>query len=223
MTFAVQFCCLTERLFNTKEPQQGVDLLWFLSSADYLLHCKLSRLISFAPEINWKSSPTSPEPLSLPVEPTSSNPSQPSTPSLSSFFCSSRPLAAPFPSYLIHLHCTISFASLLTHLPPGPSFFWPNIINFSKILEFIDTLLIILGKSKNLVRCVGPVCQIVQLVFSFLVSVLILHHQFTRLGCSGIWGRCFNAVFNASLLALFLDFDGKSYANKKVVGKYKGS
>jgi len=34
-------------------------------------------------------------------------------------------------------------------------------------------------------------------------------------GCSGMKAWCFNAVFNASLLALFLDFHLKSYANSK--------
>ena len=66
-------------------------------------------------------------------------------------------------------------------------------------------------------------CQIVQFAFSFLVSVLMLYYHFTGLGCSGIWGWCFNAVFNVSLLALFVDFHGKSYADRKVVDKDKSS
>lgn len=66
-------------------------------------------------------------------------------------------------------------------------------------------------------------CQIVQFVFSFAISGLMLYYHFTGTGCSGIWGWCFNAVFNASLLALFLDFHGKSYANKKAAAhKDKG-
>ncbi|XVF00719.1 hypothetical protein REPUB_Repub04eG0025700 [Reevesia pubescens] len=161
-------------------------------------------------------------------------------------------------------------------LPTGPLFFWAYIFYLSKILEFIDTLLIILGKSKQrltflhvyhhgtvVIMCylwlhtsqsLFPIalvtnatvhvimyfyyllcamgirpkwkrlvtdCQIVQFVFSFLVSVLMLYYHFRGLGCSGIWGWCFNAVFNASLLALFVDFHAKSYANKKIVDKNK--
>ncbi|CAI0381715.1 unnamed protein product [Linum tenue] len=40
----------------------------------------------------------------------------------------------------------------------------------------------------------------------------MLYYHFAGGGCSGMWGWCFNAVFNASLLALFVDFHGKSYA-----------
>lgn len=58
-------------------------------------------------------------------------------------------------------------------------------------------------------------CQIVQFVFSFAVSGLMLYYHFTGEGCSGIWGWCFNAVFNASLLALFVDFHAKNYARRK--------
>uniref|UniRef100_A0A2P2N0Q6 very-long-chain 3-oxoacyl-CoA synthase n=1 Tax=Rhizophora mucronata TaxID=61149 RepID=A0A2P2N0Q6_RHIMU len=58
-------------------------------------------------------------------------------------------------------------------------------------------------------------CQIVQFVFSFAVSVLMLYYHFTGLGCSGIWGWCFNAVFNASLLVLFADFRSKSYSKRR--------
>ncbi|XP_062029188.1 elongation of fatty acids protein 3-like [Rosa rugosa] len=58
-------------------------------------------------------------------------------------------------------------------------------------------------------------CQIVQFVFSFAVSGRMLYLHFSGSGCSGIWGWCFNAVFNASLLVLFLDFHGKSYAGPK--------
>lgn len=57
-------------------------------------------------------------------------------------------------------------------------------------------------------------CQIVQFVFSFLVSGVMLYYHFSGVGCSGIWGWCFNAVFNASLLALFLNFHFKNYAKK---------
>ena len=57
--------------------------------------------------------------------------------------------------------------------------------------------------------------QIVQFVFSFGVSGLMLYYHFTGIGCSGIWGWCFNAVFNASLLGLFLDFHVRSYAHAR--------
>nr|XP_043624075.1 elongation of fatty acids protein 3-like [Erigeron canadensis] len=59
-------------------------------------------------------------------------------------------------------------------------------------------------------------CQIVQFVFSFLVSGLMLYYHFnTADGCSGFYGWCFNAVFNASLLALFVNFHFKNYDKKK--------
>ena len=58
-------------------------------------------------------------------------------------------------------------------------------------------------------------CQIVQFVISFVVSVLMLYYNFTGFGCSGILGRCFNAVFNASLLTLFVNFHSEDYAKKK--------
>ncbi|KAK3009982.1 hypothetical protein RJ639_010952 [Escallonia herrerae] len=154
--------------------------------------------------------------------------------------------------------------------PRGPVFFWAHVFYFSKLLEFIDTLLIILsGSSRRLsflhvyhhavvvVMCyvwlstsqsLLPValvtnatvhvlmyayyllcalgrrprwkvlvtnCQIVQFVFSFAVSGVMLYYHFTGAGCSGIWGWCFNAAFNASLLALFVDFHFKNYAKRK--------
>ncbi|KAL6329296.1 hypothetical protein AAG906_015505 [Vitis piasezkii] len=48
--------------------------------------------------------------------------------------------------------------------------------------------------------------QIVQFMFSFAVSGLMLYYHFSGIGCSGIWGWCFNAVFNASLWVSFLTF-----------------
>lgn len=162
--------------------------------------------------------------------------------------------------------------------PTGPLFFWAYIFYLSKLLEFIDTLLIIISKSFQrltflhvyhhatvVVMCylwlhtsqsLFPIalvtnatvhvimyayyllcavgvrprwkrlvtdCQIVQFVFSFLVSGLMLYEHFAGSGCSGIWGWCFNAVFNGSLLALFADFHGKSYARKKATTKDKKS
>ncbi|KAK4743266.1 hypothetical protein SAY87_001267 [Trapa incisa] len=153
--------------------------------------------------------------------------------------------------------------------PIGPTFFWAYVFYLSKILELVDTILIVLSGSIQrltflhvyhhstvLVMCfvwlhtsqsLFPValitnasvhvlmygyyflsgiglrprwkkavtnCQIVQFVFSFLVSGLMLRYHFFFGGCSGIWGWCFNAVFNASLLILFVDFHVKSYARK---------
>ncbi|KAK5842063.1 elongation of fatty acids protein 3-like [Gossypium arboreum] len=184
-------------------------------------------------------------------------------------------------SLIMAVGCTLSIISLpspLSHIicfppntpPTGPFFFWANIFYLSKLLEFIDTLLIILSNSKQrltflhvyhhgtvVVMCylwlrtsqsLFPValvtnatvhlimyfyyllcamgirpkwkrlvtnCQIVQFMFSFMVSVMMLYYHFSGLGCSGMLGWCFNAVFNASLLALFLDFHGKSYAAKQ--------
>jgi hypothetical protein len=40
----------------------------------------------------------------------------------------------------------------------------------------------------------------------------MLWFHFARGGCEGMAGWAFNAVFNASLLALFLDFHGAAYA-----------
>lgn len=65
--------------------------------------------------------------------------------------------------------------------------------------------------------------QIVQFMFSFAVSGLMLYYHFSGIGCSGIWGWCFNAVFNASLLGLFLDFHFRNYARRKKEEKAKGS
>ncbi|XP_010272821.1 PREDICTED: elongation of fatty acids protein 3-like [Nelumbo nucifera] len=153
-------------------------------------------------------------------------------------------------------------------LPRGSVFFWAYVFYLSKILEFIDTLLILLRSNRRLtflhvyhhavvvVMCylwlhtsqsLVPValvtnasvhtlmygyymlcslgkrppwkrlvtdCQIVQFVFSFAVSVVMLWFHFTGEGCSGIWGWCFNAVFNASLLVLFIDFHSSNYAGR---------
>ncbi|KAJ6932115.1 elongation of fatty acids protein 3-like [Populus alba x Populus x berolinensis] len=190
-------------------------------------------------------------------------------------------------SFIMALGCTLSIISPTARphfhhiicFPPhtpqsGPLFFWAYIFYLSKILEFVDTLLIILSNSIQrltflhvyhhatvVVMCylwlmtsqsLFPValitnslvhvvmyyyylwsamgvrpkwkrlvtdCQIVQFVFSFAISGLMLYYHFTGSGCSGIWGWCFNAVFNASLLALFLDFHGKSYADKKAAAR----
>ncbi|KAF8411799.1 hypothetical protein HHK36_004358 [Tetracentron sinense] len=177
--------------------------------------------------------------------------------------------------------CTLSTASQMPNArwifcfpsnqtpPRGPLFFWAYIFYLSKLLEFLDTLLILLNRNKRLtflhvyhhavvvVMCylwlhtsqsLLPValvtnasvhtlmyayymlctlgkrppwkrlvtdCQIVQFVFSFAVSVLMLWFHLTGEGCSGIWGWCFNAAFNASLLLLFVNFHASNYATRK--------
>lgn len=63
--------------------------------------------------------------------------------------------------------------------------------------------------------------QIVQFLFSFAASVVMLWFHFAGGGCEGMAGWAFNAVFNASLLALFLDFHGAAYAAAK--GKKRSS
>ena len=57
--------------------------------------------------------------------------------------------------------------------------------------------------------------QIVQFLFSFAASVVMLWLHFTAGGCEGMAGWVFNAVFNASLLALFLNFHGAAYKAAK--------
>lgn len=157
--------------------------------------------------------------------------------------------------------------------PRGPTFFWAHAFYFSKILEFVDTLLILLSGSRSrsrrlsflhvyhhaavVVMCylwlsasqsLFPVAlvtnaavhvvmyayylmcavgapprwkrlvtdfQICQFVFSFAISGWMLRLHFSGSGCEGIRAWCFNAVFNASLLALFLNFHFNNYANKK--------
>nr|AXS59120.1 fatty acid elongase [Eranthis hyemalis] len=186
-------------------------------------------------------------------------------------------------SLLMAVGCTLSTISQMPNLrwifcfppnqtpPRGPVFFWAYVFYFSKILEFVDTLLIILSKDTRrlsflhvyhhavvLVMCylwlhtvqslvsvalvtncavhtlmyayymmcaigkrprwkrIVTDCQIVQFVFSFGVSGVMLWFHFSGGGgCSGIWGWIFNAVFNASLLGLFTSFHTKNYAGKK--------
>ncbi|XP_022155013.1 elongation of fatty acids protein 3-like [Momordica charantia] len=190
-------------------------------------------------------------------------------------------------SLLMAVGCSLSalrHAHSVVCLPPptsrsGPLFFWAHLFYLSKILEFVDTLLIILSGSfrrltflhvyhhstvpimaylwLHTAQSLFPValvtnatvhvvmygyyflcsvgvrptwkrlvtdCQILQFVFSFVASGWMLYEHFggSAAGCSGIWGWCFNAVFNASLLALFLNFHFKSYAanaNKRVESK----
>ncbi|KAL6894436.1 hypothetical protein ACP4OV_008534 [Aristida adscensionis] len=64
--------------------------------------------------------------------------------------------------------------------------------------------------------------QIAQFVFSFAASVVMLWLHFAGGGCEGMGGWVFNAVFNASLLALFLNFHGAAYAARKGGRKGKG-
>lgn len=162
----------------------------------------------------------------------------------------------------------------------GPVFFWIYFCYLSKILEFIDTLLIILSSSRSrrlsflhiyhhvVVSVLGYVglqasqsqlglaviincsihvlmyayyflsaigkrpwwkkvvtnCQIVQFMFGFVCSAMMLYYHFTsEFGCTGVGSWCFGFAFNASLLVLFLDFHSKNYANnnKKELDKDK--
>ena len=64
-------------------------------------------------------------------------------------------------------------------------------------------------------------CQIVQFVFSFGLSGWMLREHLFGSGCSRIWAWCFNAAFNASLLALFFNFHSKNYAKKTREGVSK--
>ncbi|XP_057976502.1 elongation of fatty acids protein 3-like [Malania oleifera] len=155
--------------------------------------------------------------------------------------------------------------------PRGPTFFWAYLFYLSKLLEFVDTLLIFIGGSLRrlsflhvyhhaavVVMCyvwlqtsqsLLPVAlvtnasvhtlmyayyllcalgrrprwkravtdlQIAQFVFSFGVSGVMLYYHVAGGGCSGFRGWCFNALFNASLLVLFLDFHTKNYAVGRV-------
>ncbi|KAJ0077933.1 hypothetical protein Patl1_36881 [Pistacia atlantica] len=84
------------------------------------------------------------------------------------------------------------------------------------VIMYLYYLLCAMGMRPTWKRLVTD-CQIVQFVFSFCVSVFMLWYHFTGLGCSGIWGWCFNAVFNFTLLALFVDFHGKNYHKKRRV------
>lgn len=58
--------------------------------------------------------------------------------------------------------------------------------------------------------------QIVQFVFSFICGVATLWLHFSGPGCAGMYAFCFNLVFNASLLFLFLNFHSKQYGGSKV-------
>ncbi|XP_039114816.1 elongation of fatty acids protein 3-like [Dioscorea cayenensis subsp. rotundata] len=57
--------------------------------------------------------------------------------------------------------------------------------------------------------------QILQFVVSFGMSLVFLWFHFFDGGCEGMQGWLFNALFNASLLLLFLDFHGKAYGSFK--------
>lgn len=63
--------------------------------------------------------------------------------------------------------------------------------------------------------------QIAQFLFSFAASVVMLWLHFAAGGCEGMAGWVFNAVFNASLLALFLNFHGAAYKGAAKANKGK--
>ncbi|KAL2342177.1 hypothetical protein Fmac_010117 [Flemingia macrophylla] len=58
-------------------------------------------------------------------------------------------------------------------------------------------------------------CQILQFLFSFALSALMLRYHFSQSPCSGISAWSFNALFNASLFALFLHFHFNTYKHHK--------
>ncbi|XP_016453718.1 uncharacterized protein LOC107778053 [Nicotiana tabacum] len=155
-------------------------------------------------------------------------------------------------------------------IPRGSVFFWAYVFYLSKILEFIDTLLIILSSSRSRrlsflhvyhhamvpLLCymtiknsqsmlhIGVITnasvhvlmyayyflsaigkrpwwkklvtdvQIVQFMFCFVcLGAVIYYHLTSEFGCSGIGVWFFTISFNVSLLALFLNFHFKTYAN----------
>ncbi|OIT40017.1 elongation of fatty acids protein 3-like protein [Nicotiana attenuata] len=157
----------------------------------------------------------------------------------------------------------------------GPLFFWFQVCFLSKILEFIDTLLIIFSSSRSrrlsflhvyhhaMVPVLGYLaiytsqsmlhivvitnasvhvlmyayyflcaigkkpwwkrlvtnCQIVQFIFGFPCSAMMLYYHFTtKLGCSGFGPWCACIAFDVSLLALFLDFHSNNYGKNNRKG-----
>ncbi|KAJ7547288.1 hypothetical protein O6H91_08G078500 [Diphasiastrum complanatum] len=66
-------------------------------------------------------------------------------------------------------------------------------------------------------------CQIVQFVFSFVASIGLLVLHFCGDGCSGMAAWIFNALFNMSLLFLFLNFHRKQYGLGKNTTSRKSS
>ncbi|CAN0906641.1 Putative elongation of fatty acids protein DDB_G0272012 [Linum grandiflorum] len=78
------------------------------------------------------------------------------------------------------------------------------------VVMYLYYLMCSLGKRPKWKKLVTD-CQIVQFYSSFGIMGWIFYYHFTGPGCSGIWGWCFDAVFIASLLFLFLDFHAKNY------------
>ncbi|KAI3983893.1 hypothetical protein MKX01_011601 [Papaver californicum] len=213
----------------------------------------------------------------------STSSSSPKSPNILRFVSAIHSLILLNLSFIMAFGCILSTSSQMLNArwifcfppnktpPNGPVFFWAYVFYLSKILEFVDTLLILFNRGNRrltflhvyhhavvVVMCyvwlhtsqsLLPValvtnalvhtlmyayymlcalgkrppwkrivtdCQIVQFMFSFGVSIVMLWFHFIgNEGCSGIWGWVFNAVFNASLLALFTDFHTKNYDKKK--------
>ncbi|CAN1812993.1 Putative elongation of fatty acids protein DDB_G0272012 [Linum perenne] len=80
------------------------------------------------------------------------------------------------------------------------------------VVMYLYYLMCSLGKRPKWKKLVTD-CQIVQFYSSFGIMAWIFYYHFTGSGCSGIWGWCFDAVFIASLLFLFLDFHANNYSN----------
>ncbi|KAL3693243.1 hypothetical protein R1sor_006894 [Riccia sorocarpa] len=114
----------------------------------------------------------------------------------------------------------------------GPVFFWSYIYYLSKFYELVDTIIALLtntgvhvvmytyyflcsvGRPPAWKKLVTNL-QIVQFVFSFVASIGTLWFHFRGEGCSGMGAWLFNAVFNASLLMLFLNFHGRQYRKRQ--------
>ncbi|XP_060174377.1 uncharacterized protein LOC132605159 [Lycium barbarum] len=89
------------------------------------------------------------------------------------------------------------------------------IINSSiHVLMYAYYFLCSIGKKPRWKRLVTD-CQIVQFIFGFICSPIMLYYHFTtEIGCSGFGPWCVCIAFNTSLLALFLDFHSNNYGKK---------
>ncbi|XP_009621709.1 putative fatty acid elongase 1 [Nicotiana tomentosiformis] len=79
------------------------------------------------------------------------------------------------------------------------------------VLMYAYYFLCVIGKKPRWKRLVTN-CQIVQFIFGFPCSAMMLYYHFTtKLGCSGFGPWCACIAFDVSLLALFLDFHSNNY------------
>ncbi|KAI5060669.1 hypothetical protein GOP47_0025089 [Adiantum capillus-veneris] len=106
------------------------------------------------------------------------------------------------------------------------SFFWLQYVQSLQIIALLtNTSVHMLMYSYYLLCSLGikpfwkklvTNCQIVQFVFSFMVSFVMLYLHFRGDGCEGISAWTFNAFFNASLLVLFVNFHHKQYRERRM-------